>query len=146
MAGWMRMSVSDWKNENEMNGEPSLKPEYPSRRYNRLREIWMMEEIGCKTRVKLRRRKSKARQDRSKHSVRASLVDEEVWRISTRRLFHKIGAWWKKDMLVIFRRDVTVGRRKVTTEEERVLLLVWTEKKRTEVSRLVRLQCFVGKR
>ena len=85
-------------------------------------EWW--KRYSFKTRVKLRWRKSK-----TEVGTMLEWVEEEVWHISTGRLFHKIGAWWKKDLLVTFIRDVTVGRRKVTTEEERVILLVWTARR-----------------
>jgi len=53
-----------------------------------------------------------------------------VWRGSQRSVgssFHRQGAAYRKERLVIFREDRVGGRARVTTDEERVLWQGWKE-------------------
>jgi len=65
MAGWMKMNVSDWDNENDMNGQSGLKPEYPYCKYHRLVVLWMMEEVSWfkdESKTKMKKEQDTSRQ------------------------------------------------------------------------------------
>ena len=106
------VKMNDNENGSEMKQIARSNPEYPSKRYNRLRRIGMMKEECFKSRMKLRWRQF------DKYSV-------VVFVVLVVDLVHKTGAWCEKDLFEILRREELAGRWRVIMEEERVELLFW---------------------